>query len=107
MHNIAAPGIAKALVGNEGKNPFEPQEVIAQEIIMIVGPDSIEVSKLCTEANTLYMQLGNLISPELLKSLVTKVNYTLKGQAGLKEVYDMLEEIKKAQVQESKVEKTR
>ena len=53
------------------------------------------------------MQLGNLISPELLKSLVTKVNYTLKGQAGLKEVYDMLEEIKKAQVQENKVEKTR
>ena len=84
MHNIAAPGIAKALVGNEGKNPFEPQEVIAQEIITIVGPDSVEVSKLCTEANTLYMQLGNL-----------------------KEVYDMLEEIKKAQVQENKVEKTR
>lgn len=107
MHNIAAPGIAEALVGNEGKNPFESQKMVAQELLTIVGPDTIDVAKLCTEANALYVQLGNLISPELLQSLVTKVNYTLKGQAGLKEVYDMLEEIKLSQVQENEKGKTR
>lgn len=111
MHNIASPTIAKTLVGNSGINIYEQQDQITDQLLSTIGPDNLDVNKLCNDAQWLFKELValNLITMQQAQQLIPSVDYVVKGQVsdGFIQVMEILKEIENKKQVEVSQEKTR